>query len=492
MKQDSIKKYIILCVVFILASTLVYAKPKAGFGIIRGFSSEEMFLATLLRQHIINIAASLQIFDSVNPENLARQQQRYACYDEQCMLLFTREMGLSLFVIGKVSQTASGYRVHIAAYGLDIPYNGKEVCSYTATVKGTIMDKSDREASYIAEEIASQFIVLLCQRFQVPAYISHNTVVSDFTINGTFTCYTVEMLHDDFVSLKPMDNVTIVNNIVAGNGVYNDCMVLIDFKKEAEAIQQFYYGRKQEIVFNKAAWEDSCSLIAFTIPASATMPVVVPFFGYYANEDYEGLLLWIGNVVPYTGMQMWGLTHKPDTMKKHHEDISRHDRALYYFGWYMLFVGGMPSFVDSFSHSYLEQARYYKGKVSTMGDKKNEVYLSLLGGGSGMFYKGYRAWGYWYFHITNLCVYGLLYNYARPSEWDSAHNRYIKHDANKSASYAFLSLLSVIKIVEMIHTLSVPYTISVVEQDDSRIEVLPVFAVDDYEKITGIACAMHF
>jgi len=102
-KQDSIKKYVILCVVFILASTLVYAKPKAGFGIIRGFSSEEIFLATLLRQHIINIAASLQIFDSVNPENLARQQQRFACYDEQCMLLFTREMGLSLFVIGKAA-----------------------------------------------------------------------------------------------------------------------------------------------------------------------------------------------------------------------------------------------------------------------------------------------------------------------------------------------------------------------------------------------------
>jgi len=40
--------------------------------------------------------------------------------------------------------------------------------------------------------------------------------------------------------------------------------------------------------------------------------------------------------------------------------------------------------------------------------------------------------------------------------------------------------------------LSVPYTISVVEQDDSHIEVLPVFVVDDYEKITGIACAMHF
>ena len=109
-----------------------------------------------------------------------------------------------------------------------------------------------------------------------------------------------------------------------------------------------------------------------------------------------------------------------------------------------------------------------------------------------MFYKGYRAWGYWYFHITNLCVYGLLYNYARPSEWDSANQRYRTHDANKSASYAFLSLLSVIKIVEIVHTLSVPYTISVVEQEDSRIEVLPVFAVNDYEKITGIACAMHF
>ncbi len=177
--------------------------------------------------------------------------------------------------------------------------------------------------------------------------------------------------------------------------------------------------------------------MAFTVPASASMPFVVPLFGYYTSEDYSGLLWWAGNVVPYIGLEIWGFKNRPAELKKHHHDISRNQMASYYFAWYMLLAGGMPSFVDAFSHQYLQQARYYQGQVPTMGSSTTEVYLALLGGGSGMFYKGNRLWGYVYFHLTNLCVYGLLYTYAKPQSWDEQNNRYTTGSSHSKIHVCF-------------------------------------------------------
>jgi hypothetical protein len=480
----------IIVIYVVLYSFLVYAKPKAGFGIIRGYSSDENYLATLIRGHCVNIATSLGIFDVINPDNLLQQLQRLPCNEEQCVLQFASHADLQIIVIGTVERSAQGYAITIHAYGLGMPYYGKQFCSYKTTVAVNILDKADREASYIAEEIASQFIAKLCEQYTVPLLVKNNTVTGDYIISGTYTLYTLQTMYDDYTVLVPCGTVEVDKNKVAA-AVPDDSIILIDFKKEALSIKKFYYGRKKEIVFKKSQVEESCLLMAFTVPASASMPLVVPLFGYYTSEDYSGLLLWAGNVVPYIGLELWGFVERPAELKKYHHDISRNQMALYYFAWYMLFAGGMPSFVDAFSHQYLQQARYYQGQVPTMGSSTTEVYLALLGGGSGMFYKGNRLWGYVYFHLTNICVYGLLYNYAKPQSWDEQNNRYTTGSSHSKAMYAFAGLLSLLKIVEIVHTVSVPYALSVTGEISS-VDVSPDLWIDPYEKVIGISCAMHF
>jgi hypothetical protein len=480
----------IVVMYIVLFSFPVYAKPKAGFGIIRGYSSDENYLATLIRGHCVNISTSLGIFDIINPDNLLQQLQRLPCDEEQCILQFAKQADLQIIVLGTVERSAGGYTITINAYGLDMPYYGKQFCSYSTTVAVNILDKADREASYIAEEIASRFMAKLCEQYTVPMTIKNNTITGDYTITGRFTYYTVQAMYQDYTVLIPAGTIEVNKNTIAGS-VPDGCVILIDFKKEADNIKQFYYGRKQEIVFKKPQAEDSCILMAFSVPASASMPVVVPLFGYYANEDYSGLLLWAGNVLPYVGFELWGIVNRPAELKKQYEDISRNQLAAYYFAWYMLLVGGMPSFVDAFSHQYLQQARYYAGQVPTMGSRTTEVYLALLGSGSGMFYKGNRLWGYVYFHLTNMCVYGLLYNYAKPLHWDETSNRYIRGSSHSKPMYVFAGLLSLIKIVEIVHTISVPYALSVTSEI-TDVDVLPHYQINAYEKVIGISCAMHF
>ncbi len=481
---------VLLCIYVVLFSFTAHAKPKAGFGTIRGYSSDENYLATLIRQHCINIAASLQIFDIVNPDALLQQLQRLACNEEQCILQFSKQADMQLIVTGTVRRSARGYDIRIKAFGLDMPYYSTQICDYNASIDINILDKADREASYVAEEIASQFVVTLLQQYTVPLPVKNNKVVGDYGINGRYTYYTVQSLYDNYSVLIPAGTVEVSNSNIAGS-VPDDSVILKDFRKEAINIQQFYYGRKREIVFKKGQVEDSCILMAFTIPASATMPLVVPLFGYYANEDYTGLLLWAGNVVPYIGLEAWGFMNRPSVLKQKKENITRHDKALYYFGWYMLAAGGMPSFVDAFSHQYLKQARSYQGQVPTMGSTTTEIYLALLGGGSGMFYKGHRLWGYMYFHLTNICMYGLLYNYAKPESWDEQSDRYTTGSSHSKTMYVFAGLLSLIKIVEIAHTLKVPYALSVTDEISS-VDVFPMLQINPYEKVMGLSCAMHF
>lgn len=480
----------IVVIYIVFFSFSVYAKPKAGFGIIRGHSSDENYLATLIRGHCVNISTLLGIFDIVNPDNLLQQLQRLPCGEEQCILQFARQADLQIIVMGTVERHALGYIITVNAYGLDMPYYGKQFCSYSTTVAVNMLDKADREASYIAEEIASQFMAKLCEQYTVPMTIKHNTITGDYTIAGRYTYYTVDTIYQDYTVLIPAGTIEVDKNTIVGS-VPDDCVILIDFKKEADTIKQFYYGRKQEIVFKKPQAEDSCILMAFSVPASASMPLVVPLFGYYANEDYSGLVLWAGNVLPYVGLEMWGFVNRPAELKKQYVDISRYQVALHYFAWYMLLVGGMPSFVDAFSYQYLQQARYYEGQVPTMGSKTTEIYLALLGSGSGMFYKGNRLWGYVYFHLTTMCVYGLLYNYAKPLYWDETNNRYTTGSSRSKSMYIFAGLLSLVKIVEIVHTRSVPYALSVTSELTS-VDVSPNFQINAYEKVIGISCAMHF
>lgn len=468
------------------------AKPKLGIGFIRGYSSEEIIFSNLLREHIINIALSLQIFDVIASDTLVQQLHRMHCYDEQCTLALANKIGLSVLISGLVKQDSQGYRVSVSCYGFDIPYNGKQFCHYSVVLKTNLLGKPDREISYIAEEIAAHFIVAVCEKYKAALYLKNNTVISDFILNGTYPYYHIKMIYDDYAIITYAGDLEVINNKIAAALPDQNVIVLIDFKKEAEKVKKFYYGRKKEIVFSNNSKDESCILPLLTVPASATMPLIVPLLGYHRNSDYGGLFLWGINVSPYVGCEMWGLLHSPDALKKKRQTISRHDIALYHFSWYMLLAGGMPPFIDAFSQYYLQQAVYYTQRVPTLGVFSNELYLSILGAGSGMFFKGHRFWGYVYYHLTNVCIYSILYYRAQPKQWNEHIQYYINGKSHEGFSNKLLLLLSALKVIEVVHTMTMPYAISIDEESDWSISVMPLLIINNNKPSAGITCAFRF
>ena len=197
---------------------------------------------------------------------------------------------------------------------------------------------------------------------------------------------------------------TLSENRVAGPGgieITPESYIITGFKKEALSLEKYYTGRKREIVFAGQSFYDTMYIALLTPFASASMPVASPFLGHYMNNDWSGLGLWMLNAPPYLYMEARGFINSPSRLRGRHEDISRDDKALNYFAWYMAAAGGLPLFIDACAHSYLRQGAYFTGDTGLLGNNATAAYLSLVSNGGGMFYRGNRYWGYFYFHLNN-------------------------------------------------------------------------------------------
>jgi hypothetical protein len=449
---------------FILLSLPLYAaKPIAAVVGVKAGSPRLLSVSTLLEGQLINIINSAGVFTILNPELLKNQLTRYDCLDEECVLAFARSAKINLIIRADIEDKGNSIIYNIFAQGIDAPYYGRILYKYRAEIPLAGLSVSTIEYNYISEEHASYFVSGLLKNFKAQLFVRiiKNTLIeSEEDINGAFDIYRYNNNYsdrDNVIAFDKIGKVEVVNKEV--KAVYPEKILLKDndfifltFSHKAEFIKKLYYGRKREIVFTEKPLTDTAILFFSTLPVSALMPLIAPL-GHYKNGDFAGLSLWAINSLPYLYIEYKGLTNRPDSYKDNRHDISRQNAADYRFGLYMLLCGGMPLVIDAFSNNMLYLASGYQGKQPYIGNTISAVYLSMISGGGGMFYKGYRLEGYLYFHLHNILLYMAIKEFSPDKTYDRNTNSYIKKSRNKKTAYTYLGALGVLKMIEFTHVI---------------------------------------
>lgn len=474
------KNKLFLIIIILLTARILQANPVAGVSGITGNTQRASSVALLIEQHIIEILKK-KSFETIIPEIINRELTKFNCVEETCILRFAKDAEIDLLISGSVIDRKDYLIIKLQSYGINVPFNSRIISRYEIKIPMDIQI-NPREFSLISEEHSANFIVKTLKAFLYPAKIKaegDKFIIQDgFKAEGKFRLYTT----DKYGYIKQKGEVNIsgseVTNISGEVPAEND-FILLSFKDISEELNKYYTGRKNEIVFKKKSFYDTLFVLAVTPIASATMPLSSPYLGYYMNDDWQGLGLWMINAPPYLYMEARGFILSPENLKEKKEDISRDDRALNYFAWYMLLSGGMPLFIDSYSEGSLHKASYFKGDGELTGNTLTAAMLSLTSNGSGHFYRGNRFWGYFYFHLNNILLYMTLREFSAPEYYDETSGSYTKGEINKQKRNLYCSVFAVSKTVEIIHAIMTRDRISNGEVQDEYIIPAPYFSVDE-------------
>ncbi len=448
----SLKKIISGLFFFCIVSIPVFAEmPLAGIADIKVSRPSFSGAAIILKNHIDHILRTSRVVGVVNSSLLQDQLKTYNCLDDACVLRFASGAGISVIIKGEIRSSGACHEIDLSAFGVDIPHNGKVISRYRVKIDG--LDSGKREFSYILEEHAGRFLADVFRNFKTPVYLSgENFPDVKVNMSGTFIFY--RMSGDSGSEwFEKKGTLYVKENHIAQSSspVKENDFILRDYTEQADFLDEFYYGRKREIVLNDFFISDTLYTVLFTVPASAAMPIASPLLGYYQNSDWGGLALWAVNSAPYLYMETRGLLNDPDDLRHGEKDIEKDDSAMRIFSLYMLFTGGTSLFVDAFSHSYLKDASDYRGRKPLMGNPLTAGYLSLISGGGGHFYRGDRFWGYCYFHLNNALLYLTIREFCADERYNESTGEYSKSDINKKKAFTLLGAYGILKTVEIIH-----------------------------------------
>jgi len=488
------KNKIFLIIIFLNLYGLLSSAPLAGVSGISSNTERSATLALVLEKHILEILKK-NSFSIIEPEIISRELTKFNCTEEKCILKFSEDADIDLILSGTVTDNKKFIMIKLEAYGIKIPYNKRVINKYEVKIPMDVSINS-REFSLISEEHAAEFISRTLNKFQTPVIIKkieNKYILSDdMKISGKFRIYST----DSNGIIKDQGEVNIAEGIISTadlNIPDNEYFILLPFKDQSRDIAEFYKTRKNEIVFGKTSFYDTLFILAVIPAASASMPLSSPMLGYYMNEDWAGLGLWMLNAPPYLYLEARGFLNTPENLKKNHKDISRDDRAINYFAWYMLVAGGMPLFIDSYNYNYLHQASYFTGNNQLLGNTTTAALLSLTSNGAGLFYRGSREWGYFYFHLNNILLYMTMREFSTPEYYDEASNSYKKGSSNKNRGITYASIFAFSKSIEIIHSIFTKENISSGEVTDDYVIPAPLFTLDERGNPTfGVSLTLKF
>lgn len=461
----------------------------------------ETHLDNILRSNFI---ASSEIFDPVNSALLRKQLEKFSCREESCIARFAKQAHISIIVQGRIEERSQSLFLELSAYGTDIPYFGKTIHRYTTHIPTSKLSLSMREYSFIFEEHCARFIAGMLRRYQKPVFVAiqngRMNLVAPSGANGVFPVYRATSVStapsiSSFVRYVPIGAIVLRNGVPAAipSFVREGDFILVGFNHAADEIQEFYYGRKRELVFTPPNSNDTLLMMLYTVPGSLTMPLVSPFLGYLAHQDYTGLSLWSINFAPYLYLELKGIHERPQRLKRDNRDISSAELARYRFSLYMLACGNMALFVDAFAHYNLTLASNYQGVQRYLGNTYTAAYLSLVSGGGGHFYRGWRAWGYFYFHANNALLYYTIKEFSPSRTYNEITGSYEEGSMNKARAYSFLAAYCGLKIAEIIHAAFLPDRIQNGTVEETAITVHPFFSLNgNRECLYGAALTMRF
>ncbi len=447
-------------------SALFAQKPLIGLVGIETRSPRAANIASMVENHLANIIASAGPFSQLNQAQLKRELAAFGCMDEACMLRFARTAKLGLVIRGVVEDEGDVARLDLFCYATGDVYAGKLVYRYRARIPITRPDITARELSYLGEEHTGAFIAGVLRAYRRPVSLSvrEGGVRLDEASSGTgsFMVYrfigppSEEGAPREYAQLGELelDHGSVVKSANAG-ALRDGDFILVNYVERADYLDEFYRGRKRELVLQWVSPLDTLYVALFAVPAGVTMPVLAPL-GYYAYGDYRGLGLWAVNALPWLYLEADGFLNRPSAMRDRNESVSRTRNARYDFALYMALSGGIPLFVDAFAHRYLADASEYAGSQQVIGNSWTAGFLAAVSPGGGHFYRGSRLWGYLYFHLDNFLVYSIMKEFARAERYDAAQDRYVRASGERGRGHTLLYALGAVKLIEIVHAVLTP------------------------------------
>ncbi len=489
-------KFLIIIILLSVSSIsrLLSASPVAGVSGISGNTERASAIAIVLEQHILAIMKQNNL-SPIPPEIINRELNKFNCTEEKCVLDFAENADIDIIISGTVVDKKNQIIIKLQSFGINIPFNKRVINKYEVKLPMDV-NIAAREFSLISEEHAARFISKTLSIFQLPVTISKAgefySLDYDLNVSGKFPVYSSGNNHQ----IKETGKAEIVDKKlteIQGEIIPGKSFILLPFSDKSSAIDLYYTTRKRELVFLKKSFYDTLFLVAVTPFASATMPVSAPLLGYFANDDWTGLGLWMVNAPPYLYMEARGFISSPDRLKEKNRDISRDDKAMHYFAWYMLAAGGMPLYIDAYTGQYLHQASYFTGNNDLLGNSATAALLSLTSNGTGHFYRGDRFWGYFYFHLNNMLLYMTMREFSAPEYYNEVSGTYSKGNRNTEKGIAYCSVFAISKTIEIIHAAMSKEDLTSGEVNDEYIIPSPLFTLDDKgDPVYGISLTYKF
>lgn len=466
-------------------ASLAAEKPLIGIATVRNNSPRALALTALLDENLSRLVERTGIFQAVNPALLREEIRKFGCTDEQCLLGFARDAGLSLIIRGDLDDTGDFINLTLRAYGIGFPYQRQVVYRYSVRIPMT-GKFGQVEYSNITGEHAGIFFSRLLARYQSAHAVTAGPDGALRTVQGltgSFTLYRPDPAGDKNAlrGYRPAGTVS----LSAGAIVRSDVparpgdFILTGYAETARFVDRLTYEGKREVVFRAPSPLDTFYALLLTGPASAVMPVLAPTLGYYRSNDWTGLTLWTFSVTPYLYLELNGFTNYYQNYHKKKKTVPRDVQAQHYFGWYMLFAGGASLFADSMAHGMLARAADYQGIQPYLGNALTAAYLSLISGGGGLFYRGHRLWGYLYFHTDNLLLYFMIREFCPVKRFDPLTQRFTVGKIHRGRAYSLMSAFCAVKIAEIIHAVFTRDAIGNGEVFDEGYSVEPVIYADE-------------
>ncbi len=478
--------------IVIMASGAASAKPIAGVIGLGQNSPRALGFAGLVEKNLNRLLGITNIFAVIEADNLTTELRKYECLDEQCIVRFARDAGIAVVITGRVEDRGDRMRLELNAYGVDMPYQGRIIYSRRTDI---IAEAGTRQFEYIAEEHAALFISRLLKNLKTQSRFAPaggQGLALDVPLNGTFDAYRVKK--DGPVALPVrVGSVTLKNGVPQGVAAFlqHGDYVLEGHGAQASMMLDTMHKRKREIVFGKQNYAGTAAFILATGPASATMPIVAPLVGYYRNGDWYGLSLWAVSAAPYLYLEINGLTVYFKDYYRKKKDRSREVRTQFHFGMYMLCAGGMGLFTDAFSYGAHKSAADYGEPQPFLGNDMTTVFLAMVTGGGGHFYRGKRLWGYLYFHVDNILLYYMIREFSVPQTYNWVTREYSGQKIKKNRAYPLLAAFCAVKTAEIFHAVFLKDEISNGRLAGEEFGFEP-FILPDESDIPRLGLQVHF
>jgi len=466
-------------------------KPSIGIAWIEAGSVRAQVSCPVIESHLNTIIASLKIFD-VSP--LKDELKKFGCMEERCLVQFAQDAGINLAVAGKLDDQGDTLILVLSAYGTALPYNGRLIYRYSLKI-----DANERlgtlNTSYLFEEHVSRFIIGILKNYKHPLFMvvdDNGRARSNSALSGSYDLFEAFPSKDKgFKSFRKKGRVTLKNGLqVSGDAVNKGDFVLHSFEDSSRRMTEISHIRKSEMVFQKSSPWQVLYGVLFTVPASSLMPVAAPLI-YYGKKDWQGIVLWSVNSVPYLYLEISGFKNNLNSIRKRKSDASRSDVAKSRYAYYMLFTGGLSLTVDAIGHRDIEDTSKFKKAPPYLGSPYIAAFFSIAGGGAGHFYKGDRFWGYAFFHLDNIMMYYTLKEFSSSRRYNFITKSYVTAPYSRKRAYTFLGIAGAIRIFEFAHVLLMKDRIESGDPDETTFE--PVVYSDRESRITtGIAWNYNF